>query len=78
MLFMRSARLGAEALNLLTAIAIYFGEVPDLYGRMQEAAETLKYEEIRSDSMLSQECVKALRKMKIKNGKQRFKFNKLK
>lgn len=53
-------------MNLLTAIAIYFGEVPDLYGRMQEAAETLKYEEIRSDSMLSQECVKALRKMKRK------------
>lgn len=57
-------------MNLLTAIAIYFGEIPDLYGRMNEATQTLKYEEIRSDSMLSQECVKALRKMKIKKEKQ--------
>lgn len=57
-------------MNLLTASAIYFGEIPDLYGRMNEATQTLKYEEIRSDSMLSQECVKALRKMKIKKEKQ--------
>jgi len=50
--------------NLLTALAIYLGEVPELKTKMKEAAESIKYEQIRSDSFLCGETIRALRKMK--------------
>lgn len=55
-------------MNLLTALAIYFGEVPELRGQMKEAVKTIQFEKIRSDSMLCEETVRALKK--LKKGKQ--------
>lgn len=53
-------------MKLITAIYVLFSNDPAISDRLEEAVKTMRMEEIRSDSHLSQECVKALRNLKQK------------
>ncbi len=56
-------------MTLLTALAIYLGEFPDLKERMKEAVKSIRKEEIRSDHYLCKETVIALKKFKASKEK---------
>lgn len=53
-------------MKLISALIILFSDDPGLHSRMKEALETIKKEELRADSMLCQETIKAMRKLRRK------------
>lgn len=56
-------------MNLLTTLAIYFGEYSELPHRMKEEASKIDIEMIQSEKFLCQETVKSLKAFKKKEKK---------